>query len=1003
MDNLDALLEEIKGYNISEKSFQATEKKESGNWSLDDIDALIAEFEPVPAEKTDDIPSKVPEENTVKEEYTAKEPVAFPGEDVPVDSYFKKGAVPETTLISAKEPDISADESIDSVIDELSIDDIDSLVESVLGELGVFDNGSEISGSGQESFTQAETVLTDEKSKQISDEESLSDNDVIKTVDEDDSAKKPMGEIREFPNKIHTVKKVDNFVINEFTEPEVAEEEDIDPDKIPDYDPLADYEAYQKASEQAGMETDETRESFLKPLELDDEPTEVDNDFLEPFDKPGILLKKNQMQMTSDLEPLPVVISADKAKADAKTKVISMQKKAEVSVPTEEEFPGQIKLSGFEEIPEETKPETTDEHEMEAKLFESRRHKAKEFRLSPDVQITDDDMPQSISLDDIPDIEPVVPKKSTEKSKKKVEVKKRPDSRLPEYNELADRRNVHAALNALSLNNLKLAFIDFVFELVLLVFGIIAHFASGGSFCSGGVGNYIVNAVVLIAAMVLNSKTLLSGISALRERRADASSAAALVALVAFVHTTVSAAVEVRSGGSTPAFAMIGVLALGMINAAEYINARRMQRNFELCAYQYEKNLYTIHYFEDETELRELGRGIMLDQADLLYSSKTEFPLGFVENSGNSIAECRAVAKVLPMAVIAAVVTGIISAFVSREPLAAFTAACAAFCICSPVFASFIPAVAVARVNKSVNSDGALIMGLDSAEEFLNTNAIVIDSGDIFNRSKCRMHGMVDFKQIRIDDVLVYAAALVIKSGGPLRECFEDVISEDHNLLPTVRELAYEDKLGVSARIHSQKVLLGNRTLLENHNVEVPDKSLEEKYARSGKRVVFLAVGGRLAAMFVVSYAVDLRLKASLEKLDDAGTQVIVRTNDVNITEELLSRGFGIRKNMFSILSSVGGRLFVRRRDEISPSAPVKLAHNGNAFSMLRAVSAAQQLCKNSDFSVAFQIALCTIGFIASAIITATAGSFGAITSFVFAALCGVVSYIITYFINGRD
>ena len=37
---------------------------------------------------------------------------------------------------------------------------------------------------------------------------------------------------------------------------------------------------------------------------------------------------------------------------------------------------------------------------------------------------------------------------------------------------------------------------------------------------------------------------------------------------------------------------------------------------------------------------------------------------------------------------------------------------------------------------------------------------------------------MKNYENIRIDDVLLYAAALVIKSGGPLRESFEQVIYE---------------------------------------------------------------------------------------------------------------------------------------------------------------------------------------------------------------------------------
>ena len=218
-----------------------------------------------------------------------------------------------------------------------------------------------------------------------------------------------------------------------------------------------------------------------------------------------------------------------------------------------------------------------------------------------------------------------------------------------------------------------------------------------------------------------------------------------------------------------------------------------------------------------------------------------------------------------------------------------------------------------------------------------------------------------------------------------------------------MRDLAYEDKLGVSARIHSQKVLLGNRTLLENHGVNVPDISLEEKYTSTGKRALYLAVCGKLAAMFVVSYAVDLNLRPFLKKLEDSGVSIIVRTNDVNVTEDLLSRGFGIPKTAFCVLGSVAGRLFSRRRNEVSDSAPAKLGHNGNAFTMLRAVTAAAALVKNADFGVILQIALSVLGFAVCAILAATSSGLGSFTALLVAAAVSAAAYFVPDLINRKD
>ena len=231
---------------------------------------------------------------------------------------------------------------------------------------------------------------------------------------------------------------------------------------------------------------------------------------------------------------------------------------------------------------------------------------------------------------------------------------------------------------------------------------------------------------------------------------------------------------------------------------------------------------------------------------------------------------------------------------------------------------------------------------------------------------------MKDFKAIRIDDVLLYAAALVIKSGGPLRDSFEQVVDGRQDILPPVKELTYEDKLGIAARIHNQKVLLGNRNLLINHNVEVPEKSLEERYAHSGRKVMYLAVAEKLAAIFVVSYAVDEKLSGYFKVLENNGIQVLVRTNDVNVTQELIADSFGLPRETFRLLSGTAGRLFKRRRDAVCDRLPAGVIHDGTAYSMLRAVAASCDVSAKMRLASVVQIVLSALGFILSMVLYCT-------------------------------
>ena len=97
--------------------------------------------------------------------------------------------------------------------------------------------------------------------------------------------------------------------------------------------------------------------------------------------------------------------------------------------------------------------------------------------------------------------------------------------------------------------------------------------------------------------------------------------------------------------------------------------------------------------------------------------------------------------------------------------------------------------------------------------------------------------------------------------------------------------------------------------------------------------------------------------------LESNGIQVLVRTNDVNVTEELIAESFGMPQQNFKVLSSVAGRLFKRRRDAVCDKLPAGIIHDGTAFSMLRAVAASCSISSKVRFASIVQIILSVLGF----------------------------------------
>ncbi len=728
------------------------------------------------------------------------------------------------------------------------------------------------------------------------------------------------------------------------------------------------------------------RTRFFTTLKLED-TGEIDLPEDEPVDRSGIVVAKAGESTETGLEAMPKVLAAEDAKeiVDEKTRIMEKVGAAEKKVQTAgDDVEGQIMLTGFDDDIDESEPQKDSENSVEEQLWEKRKQRAKNFKLVNAIDL-DTDFDGEF---EVPPEEIAKEEKARKKKEKRLELEQEEDIPAPnEYSSPAERASVHTRLTELS-RKAKMGLIAVgVVELLIIIINILPSIAQKFSiettaFTPGSVTVCVINAVLLIVAAALDNAKFIDGLSSLVKRKITGDSAVSLSIAIALIHNTLVAAMG--GGMDTAVFSAAAVTAVLIGKLTDALDAQRTLENFEVCAYKYEHNMYAVHPFENESEIFELGRGLMMGNAELLYSSKVSFPSDFLKNSKGDSSEKKLVKILVPAAFGAAAIVAIAAGVVEKSVMQAFSAFAGTFCICAPVFSSFIPAFIERITNYSLNPEGTMISSLDAAEKTAAANAVVLDSADIFDRSRCTMHGMKDFKNIRIDDVLLYAAAMVIKSGGPLRESFEQVVDGRQDLLPPVKELVYEDKLGIAARIHGQKVLLGNRNLLVHHNIEVPDKALEERYSHSGRKVMYLAVAGKIAAIFVVSYAVDKNLTGYLKRLESSGIQVLIRTNDVNVTEQLISKSFGMPGETFKVLSSVAGRLFKRRRDAVSDRLPARIIHDGTAYSMLKAVAASCDISSKIRLGSILQIVLSVLGFIFSMALYCT--SMGSIFSGITAA-----------------
>ncbi len=424
------------------------------------------------------------------------------------------------------------------------------------------------------------------------------------------------------------------------------------------------------------------------------------------------------------------------------------------------------------------------------------------------------------------------------------------------------------------------------------------------------------NVAALTAMGLLFLPMLRDGVQAIARRKLTVDTVPACVFAVSWLHTVLLVfqlpAVETGEAKLLAAAAAMLLLLCGLGRMCR--NARILQ-NFNFVSRDGEKQAADL--IEDERTAIEIGRrAVVTGVPRVAYFRTVNFLDDFMANSYIRDRYDEVLQRYIPCAAAVSFVAAVVSAVCSGDFWNFFYTLAATVCVTLPA-ASLALGLPLYRECKHQLKNGNMVCGYAAAERFGSLHGVAIDVSDVYLKDSVMLHGMRLFGNTRIDEALTDAAAVAIRSDGPLCGLFLRVIEEKTEILPPVENLVFEQDMGFSGWVGGHRVLVGNRKLLENHGVDTPSGDYERKYKKDGRELVYLSVAGELSAMFIISYVTDPAIAEALHDLQDAGISLLIRSLDPNITEDSLCVGFALSDYYVDLLTASAGRLYDRlRRDE---------------------------------------------------------------------------------------
>ncbi|MCC0763734.1 copper-translocating P-type ATPase [Clostridioides sp. ES-S-0006-03] len=198
--------------------------------------------------------------------------------------------------------------------------------------------------------------------------------------------------------------------------------------------------------------------------------------------------------------------------------------------------------------------------------------------------------------------------------------------------------------------------------------------------------------------------------------------------------------------------------------------------------------------------------------------------------------------------------------------------------------------------------NGILIKGGEALESAHKVNTVIFDKTGTITEGKPKVTDIV-LNNVKEEYLIKIASSAEKGSEHPLGEAIVRYGEEKNIQIEKVDNFKAIPGAGIQVTINNENILLGNRKLMNDNNINLKD--LEEKsniLASQGKTPMYIAVDGNLSGIIAVADVVKESSKKAIDILHDMGIKVAMVTGDNVKTANAIASQVGIDMVLAEVL-----------------------------------------------------------------------------------------------------
>ncbi len=245
----------------------------------------------------------------------------------------------------------------------------------------------------------------------------------------------------------------------------------------------------------------------------------------------------------------------------------------------------------------------------------------------------------------------------------------------------------------------------------------------------------------------------------------------------------------------------------------------------------------------------------------------------------------------VPVVICLALLTAAIWFIATGDVARALTSGVAVLVISCPCALGLATPVAIMVGTGKGAENGILFKSAEALESLRGIQTVVLDKTGTITQGKPVVTDLMPMGDVGEAELLCLAASLEKPSEHPLAQAV--VAEAEARTIPLVTAENFQaiHGKGVSASIQGSDFLAGNRSMMEEHKVDLSAAGAESgRLAGEGKTPLYFAQDGRLIGLVAVADTVKPSSQAAIRAMRELGLEVVMLTGDNRRTAQAIAK-----------------------------------------------------------------------------------------------------------------